>query len=167
MINYYAPNVEGAQITVLSEINDIINNLVSEEDTTILWGGDFNSFFDVKFDADGGSPQLKEKSICKLITMMSQFDLCDIFRVRHPKGQLQRFYKLISNDRIWPSEHGFEVIFEKSLFVFEISAFKVRNKHGIHSRFHSFSENINWETFVGDVTSDQSSMISTQRSDLT
>ena len=46
------------------------------------------------------------------------------------KGQLQRFHKLISNDRIWPSEHGFEVIFEKSLFVFEISAFKVRNKAG-------------------------------------
>ena len=43
------------------------------------------------------------------------------------KGQLQRFHKLISNDRIWSSEHGFEVIFEKSLFVFEISAFKVRN----------------------------------------
>ena len=44
LINYYAPNVEGTQITVLSEINDIINNLVLEEDTTILWGGDFNSF---------------------------------------------------------------------------------------------------------------------------
>ena len=43
------------------------------------------------------------------------------------KGQLQRFHKLISNDRIWPSEDGFEVIFEKSLFVFEISAFKVKN----------------------------------------
>ena len=55
------------------------------------------------------------------------------------KGQLQRFHKLISNVRIWPSEHGFEVSFEKSLLVFEISAFKVRNKRGIHSRFHSFS----------------------------
>ena len=62
------------------------------------------------------------------------------------KGQLQRFHKLISNNRIWPSEHGFEVIFEKSLFVFEMSAFKVRNKRGIHSRFHSFSENNNRET---------------------
>ena len=82
------------------------------------------------------------------------------------KGQLQRFHKLISNDRIWPSEHGFEVIFEKSLFVFEVSAFKVRNKRGIHSRFHSFSENNNRETFFCDVTSDQSSMISTERSDL-
>ena len=82
------------------------------------------------------------------------------------KGQLQRFHKLISNYRIWPSEHGFEVIFEKSLFVFEISAFKVRNKRGIHSRFHSFSENNNRETFVYDVTSDQSSVISRERSDL-
>ena len=36
LINYYAPNVEGAENTVLSEINDIINNLVSEEDTTIM-----------------------------------------------------------------------------------------------------------------------------------
>ena len=43
------------------------------------------------------------------------------------KGQLQRFHKLISNDRIWPSKYSFEVIFEKSLFVIEISAFKVRN----------------------------------------
>ena len=82
------------------------------------------------------------------------------------KGQLQRFHKLISNDRIWPSEHGFEVMFEKSLFVFEISASKVRNKRGIHSRFHSFTENNNREILVCDVTSDQSSMISTERSDL-
>ena len=43
------------------------------------------------------------------------------------QGQLQCFHKLISNDRIWPTEDGFEVIFEKSLFVFEILAFKVRN----------------------------------------
>ena len=82
------------------------------------------------------------------------------------KGQLQRFHKLISDDRIWPSEQGFEVIFEESLFVFEISAFKVRNYRGIHIRFHSFSENNNWKTFVCDVTSDQSSLISTERSDL-
>ena len=56
----------------------------------------------------------------------------------HFKSQLQRFHKLISNDRIWPSEHGFEVIFKKSLFVFEISAFKVRNKRGIPLGFTRF-----------------------------
>ena len=96
----------------------------------------------------------------------NDFNLLERLAETELKGQLQRFHKLISNDRIWPSEHGFEVIFEKSLFVFEISAFKVRNKHGIHSRFHSFSENNNRETLVCDVTSDPSSMISTERSDL-
>ena len=35
-----------------------------------------------------------------------------------------------ANDRIWPSEYSFEVSFGKSLFVFEISAFKVRNSAG-------------------------------------
>ena len=95
------------------------------------------------------------------------FDIIGISETKHQvKGQLQRFHKLISNDRIWPSEHGFDVIFENSLLVFEISAFKVRNKRGIHFRFHWYSENNNRETFVCDVTSDQSYMISTERSDL-
>ena len=41
--------------------------------------------------------------------IMSQdntYKICLLF-----EGQLQRFHKLISNDRIWPSEHSFEVIF--------------------------------------------------------
>ena len=87
LFNYYAPNADGAQVTVLLEINDILNTLVFEEDTTILWGGNLNSFFDVKSNADGGSSQLKEKFVCKLITAMSQFDLCDIFRVKHPNDK--------------------------------------------------------------------------------
>ena len=107
--------------------------------------------------------ELKRRSVYQL-----RLTAAEMLRSRSQlvKGQLQRLHKLISNDRIWPSEHGFEVIFEKSLFVFKISAFKVTNKGGIHSRFHSFSENNNRETFVCDVTSDQSSIISTERGDL-
>ena len=56
LVNYYAPSKEGAQIPVLSKINEIIQNLETEEDTTTIWGGDFNLFFDVQLDADGGSP---------------------------------------------------------------------------------------------------------------
>ena len=55
-VNYYAPNEEGAQLPVLSRINKIIQNLETEEDTTTIWGGDFNLLFDVQLDADGGSP---------------------------------------------------------------------------------------------------------------
>ena len=129
-------------------------------------GGNYNGF---DFDSNGLCKEKFEKQKWHLFFICFEarrfrYDFKNNFVLVN--GQLQRFYKLISNDRIWPSEHGFEVIFEKSLFVFEVSAFKVRNKRGIHSRFYSFSENINLETFVCEVTSDQSSMISTERSDL-
>ena len=54
-VNHYAPNEEGAQIPVLSKINEIIQNLETEKDMTTIWGGDFNLFFDVQLDADGNS----------------------------------------------------------------------------------------------------------------
>ena len=84
LVNYYAPNEEGAQIPVLSKINEIIQNLETEEDTTIIWGGDFNLFFDVQLDAAGGSPKLKLNSVCRLLRIMSENDLCDIYRLRFP-----------------------------------------------------------------------------------
>ena len=55
-----------------------------EHDTTIVWGGDFNLFFYSFLDADGGKPQLKMNSITKLLSLMSERDLCDLFRVRNP-----------------------------------------------------------------------------------
>ena len=56
-----------------------------EEDTQLIWGGDFNSFFDCKLDADGGNPKLKIQSITKLVSIMSENDLWDKFRVRNPE----------------------------------------------------------------------------------
>ena len=46
--------------------------------------GDFNLIFDSELDSDGGSPRLKIQSLSKLISMMSENELCDIFRVRNP-----------------------------------------------------------------------------------
>ena len=69
---------------MLSKINKIIQNLETEEDTTTVWGGDFNLFFDVQLDADGGSPKLKLNSVCILLRIMSENDLCDIYRLRFP-----------------------------------------------------------------------------------
>ena len=56
-----------------------------EENTKIIWCGDFNSFFDCKLDTDDGNPKLKIQSITKLVSMMSENNLCDIFRVRNPE----------------------------------------------------------------------------------
>ena len=81
LINYYAPNEEGQQVQILTEISDILSKMELEEDTQLIWNGDFNSFFDCKLDADGGNPKLKIQSITKLVLIMSENDLCDIFRV--------------------------------------------------------------------------------------
>ena len=54
------------------------------QDTQIIWGGDFNVIFDTKLDADGGNPQLKLNSVTKLLSMIAENDMCDIHRVRYP-----------------------------------------------------------------------------------
>ena len=84
LINYYAPNEEGQQVLILTEIRDILEKTESEKDAQLIWGGDFNCFFDCKLDADGGNPKLKVQSIAKLVSVMFENDLCDIFRVHNP-----------------------------------------------------------------------------------
>ena len=66
------------------EICDIIDKMELEQDMTIVWGGDFNLFFYSFLDIDGGKPQLKMNSLTKLLSIMSERDLCDLFRVRNP-----------------------------------------------------------------------------------
>ena len=56
LINYYAPNDENGQIQVLNEIQEQLDLLDLDQDTQIIWGGDFNVIFDTKLDADGGNP---------------------------------------------------------------------------------------------------------------
>ena len=87
LVNYHAPNVEYDQLRVLDELAHIFNRLQSSENTTSTWGGDFNLFFDVELDANGGSPKLKVKSLSKLLSMMSEGDLCDIYRIRNPEAK--------------------------------------------------------------------------------
>ena len=84
-INYYAPNEEKDQLKVLDDLNHILDNIDISEDTILVWGGDFNFIFDIGSDADGRSPKLKLKSICKVSSIMSENDLCDIYRIRNPE----------------------------------------------------------------------------------
>ena len=85
MINYYALNEEGQQVLILTEIRNILKKIELEKDNQLIWGGDFNSFSDCKLDANGGNPKLKVQSIAKLVSIVSENDLCDIFRVRNPE----------------------------------------------------------------------------------
>ena len=49
----------------------------------IVFGGDFNLIFDCKFDASGGNPILKKKSLAKLIEIKETLYLCDIWGIRN------------------------------------------------------------------------------------
>ena len=84
LVNYYAPNVESEQLKLLDELNHIFNSFEIAENTVFIWGEDFNMTFDTTLDVDGGFPKLKINSFSKLLSMMSENDLCDIFRVRNP-----------------------------------------------------------------------------------
>ena len=62
-----------------------------------MWGGggggegkeerDFNLYFDTFLDTDGGNPKLKLNSLSRLISMMEENELSDIFRIRYPDSR--------------------------------------------------------------------------------
>ena len=49
-----------------------------------LYGGNFNLYFDIALETDGGNPKVKIKSLSKLLAMMQENDLWDIYRIRNP-----------------------------------------------------------------------------------
>ena len=83
-INFYNANRQNEQLKALQNLNDIISGIQLESDTRFIFGGDFNIIYDVKLDADGGSPSLKLSSISKLESIKEYLDICDIFRIRFP-----------------------------------------------------------------------------------
>ena len=85
LVNYYAPDIETDQMKVLDEITHNFDKIEISENTTFIWGGDFNLVFDINLDADRGSPKLKVKSVSKLLSIMLENDLCDINRIRNPQ----------------------------------------------------------------------------------
>ena len=58
IVNHYAHNDEPSQVEMLTKIDRHIRSLKLEDNTTFLFGGDFNMYFDTKLDADGGTPKL-------------------------------------------------------------------------------------------------------------
>ena len=69
---------------MLTKIDRHRRSLKLEDNTTSLFGGDFNIYFDTKLDADGGNPKLKVNSLTQLEIILEENDLCDIFRVQNP-----------------------------------------------------------------------------------
>ena len=91
LINFYNANAELEQISTLTELNDVIMNIKNVKNKNIILGGDFNLHFDSKLEAKGGKPVLKKKSIAKMIGLLENFDLCDIWRIRNLKKKRYTF----------------------------------------------------------------------------
>ena len=84
LINTYSPNDENSQVETVNEIFLKVNELEIPLDTFIIWGGDFNITFDLKLEAFGGNPTLKVKTIQIIKELLTEMNLCDIWRIRNP-----------------------------------------------------------------------------------
>ena len=57
----------------------------------IILGGDFNIFFNLTYEARGGNPKMKNKSVARFIHVKESLRLCVIWRVRNPKKKRYSF----------------------------------------------------------------------------
>ena len=59
------------------KIDDVNNKSIAS-------AGDFTLTFKTKLEGLGENPALKKTSFAKIIQIKGEFDLCDIWRIRHP-----------------------------------------------------------------------------------
>ena len=86
-INIYNANTEIDQIEVLNKLNENLSNIENILEYNIVCAGDWNFYKDISLDTYGGNPKLKIKSIALLAKIAETYDLCDIYRVRNPRGK--------------------------------------------------------------------------------
>ena len=81
LINIYNANTESEQLSTLTQLINVknINN------KNIILGEDFNMHFDSEMEAKGGKPVLKKQSIAKIVELLENFDLYDIWHIRNLK----------------------------------------------------------------------------------
>ena len=69
LINLYNANTENKQLRTLFDISNTLEKIDNINHKKIVFGGDFNTFFEAKLEARRGNPVLKKKSLAKLIQM--------------------------------------------------------------------------------------------------
>ena len=65
--NFYNSNTESEQLPTFSTLQKLLEKFDDYNKKNIVFGGDFSSIFDCKFDASREIPILKKKSLAKLI----------------------------------------------------------------------------------------------------
>ena len=91
LINYYNPNTEAQQLEKLEGLGNLLSTLNISLNNNIIFGGDFNLFFNSKLEASGGNPLFKHHSVGRLIELKEKFNLNNIWRIRNPKKKVFSF----------------------------------------------------------------------------
>ena len=84
LINFYNANTESEQIKTICEFNQLQDDCYLDPTKKVVLAGDFNLFFDASLEALGGNPTLKKKSISKVLQLIEQHNLIDIWRIHSP-----------------------------------------------------------------------------------
>ena len=79
LINYYGPNGETDQVKVLKQLAIHYRNINADQNITSILGGDWNLIFDNSLHAMGGSRSSKYNSLKELQTIISDYNLIDIW----------------------------------------------------------------------------------------
>ena len=91
LINLYNANKESEQLNTLSTLCNLWDDITDLDCKNIILGGDFNIFFNVTYEACGGNPKMKNKSVPKFIYIKESRGLFDIWRIRNPKKRRYTF----------------------------------------------------------------------------
>lgn len=83
LINIYCHNLD--RVDLIEKIGNIVRN---HKWDSVIWGGDFNFVFNLDLDKVGGLQHTNFRAREKLLSVMGEFDLVDIWRDRNPKGKM-------------------------------------------------------------------------------
>ena len=78
LINLYNANKKSEQLNALSAVCNLLDDITDLRCKYIILGGDFNIFFNLTYEARGGNPKMKNKSVAKYIHIKESLGLCDI-----------------------------------------------------------------------------------------
>ena len=87
LINFYNANTEQQQVDTLKDVSSMLDQIDLDSEYKLIWGGDFNFYFDLSLEADGGKPSIKLMSLAKFESIKQKLDLCDVWRIRNPDSR--------------------------------------------------------------------------------
>ena len=78
LINFYNSNTQQQQVDTLKEVSSMLGQIDLDSEYKLIWGGDFNFYFDLSLEADGGKPSIL-MSLAKFESIKQKLDLCDVW----------------------------------------------------------------------------------------